>query len=752
MFKAPVEDSTKRKRPTRKYTSRACEGCRHRRAKCDGVRPSCARCFDRGIRCEYSTAEDGRQPAPKSYVVMLRNRIDILERVLRSHGIDADAAIAQLMLENEDLNPTQDPCASGASYVDDLCVTFDGALTLDESLNFDQDGEVRYFGPTSGRLLFRSSDSEYLPSTGYTSDNYASAPATAVCDTDVLVGSSMSVSDELQAHLIDLYFEWEQPWVQVVCERLFRDSLVCGGRYSSPFLLNCILALGSRYCDLLEVRSEPNDANTAGKAFMAKAENLLQHDLRWPTITTIQGLAIMGTFYIATGSDAAGWLHQGMANRLAIDMGFNMDPAVLTGKVALPTDEIELRRKVYWALYCHDKLSASYTGRVCTLLDSQGAVKLPDIESGLDIHLPAANGQPRAASERDVVLLHRAMIELCRILEKILLSLWSPKPLLHANQRSAFFDSCILQLRTWHYDLPSELKINQQSVPSKFPHIYTLYMIYHTAHLLLCRPFMINHPSEEKSDVEHHEEQDHTTNDDPRTQRALSTSCNSIRAMCYLSQQYRQTFGSFRLSPITATHCILSTAFVIIERLCSAQVESCVNPPIDGSYTSPASNPHDAVALFFQIFRELSTSWNIAKRIGRNLEKVYEHRFGSRLFPRPPEDVSCPMPGPIPPDGNTVPPLEDFDGLFTVENMLATPFPISLGDPLLLQPNENFFTAETFPLGGHSNMIDPQTSDELFANNLGCAFTPECLPSDYNMFDTLNQMYLEETSGCGRAN
>jgi len=70
------------------------------------------------------------------------------------------------------------------------------------------------------------------------------------------------------------------------------------------------------------------------------------------------------------GSDAAGWLHQGMANRLALDMGLNMDPAVLAEKVALPPIEIELRRQIYWALYCHDKLSASYTGRVCTLLVS----------------------------------------------------------------------------------------------------------------------------------------------------------------------------------------------------------------------------------------------------------------------------------------------------------------------------------------------------------------------------------------------
>lgn len=144
------------------------------------------------------------------------------------------------------------------------------------------------------------------------------------------------------------------------------------------------------------------------------------------------------------GSDAAGWLHQGMANRLALDMGFNMDPSVLSGAVALPPIEIELRRQIYWALYCHDKLSASYTGRVCTLLvccitiilftsnshslvaqDSQGVVNKPFPLCASDVYLPSANGngQLRSASQRDVVQLHRAMIDLCRIFEKVLLTL-----------------------------------------------------------------------------------------------------------------------------------------------------------------------------------------------------------------------------------------------------------------------------------------------------------------------------------------
>lgn len=114
------------------------------------------------------------------------------------------------------------------------------------------------------------------------------------------VEESLTPEYGLRSHLIDLYFEWEQPWLQVVNEELFRDSMRSGGRYFSPLLLNCILALGSRYCDRIEVRSDPNDSNTAGKIFLERAERLIQNDLRWPKITTIQSLAIMGMAYIVS--------------------------------------------------------------------------------------------------------------------------------------------------------------------------------------------------------------------------------------------------------------------------------------------------------------------------------------------------------------------------------------------------------------------------------------------------------------------
>lgn len=57
-----------------------------------------------------------------------------------------------------------------------------------------------------------------------------------------------------------------------------------------------------------------------------------------------------------------------MANRLVLDMGLNLDPGSLVASGRMTAEEAQLRRQVYWSLYCVDKLAAAYTGRVCSML------------------------------------------------------------------------------------------------------------------------------------------------------------------------------------------------------------------------------------------------------------------------------------------------------------------------------------------------------------------------------------------------
>lgn len=119
------------------------------------------------------------------------------------------------------------------------------------------------------------------------------------------VDSTTENSQELQDHLVCLYFEWEQPWCQLVDENIFCKSWKNNGRYCSPLLLNCIFALGSRYSDRTEVRSSPDDPNTAGQRFLETAEVLLHFDLKSPSITTVQSLGMLAVIYVVSAQAVA---------------------------------------------------------------------------------------------------------------------------------------------------------------------------------------------------------------------------------------------------------------------------------------------------------------------------------------------------------------------------------------------------------------------------------------------------------------
>ncbi|KAF9870578.1 hypothetical protein CkaCkLH20_11884 [Colletotrichum karsti] len=608
----PSTERAAASQPKRRYTSKACEECRRRRAKCDGHRPVCSRCSERSIKCQYRSEEDGRKPASKSYVQLLRNRIDLLEAVLQSHSIDIEASVAQLSAAGTtppQLNPVPGTSASGSepalaglspSEFDDLCATFEGALSLDESVNYDQDGEMRYFGPSSGRLEFQT---ESTPE----ADDQGSSPATTKSvDSNryILPIEKEKYPEDLQNELIDLFFEYQNPWCQTVDERLFRQSMKTQGRYYSPLLLNCMMALGSRYTDRIDVRSVPEDQNTAGKPFLQKAEVLLHYDMKRPTITTIQSMSILVGVYVSYGCDAAGWLHQGMANRLALDMGLNLDAASLAGSNLIPTEEIELRRQIYWALYCDDKLAAIYTGRVCNFLDVQGAVNLPSVPENMTEETTEIGGMARCNQK---ILVHRALIGLCRILENILLALYAPKPLYKGPQRISFLHSCTLELKTWFYELPAELRIDR---PNDLPQVYTLNMVYHTCCILLFKPFLLR-PSKQppatlKSDA---------------VRRAEVLCVESAKRICLACKKYRQVFGGFRRSPISATHCILTASLVLIQY-------ALPDPDMAGS-GRPCCTPY--IELCLEVLAELSTSWNPAGRMRADLIRLLYQKYPERI-------------------------------------------------------------------------------------------------------------------------
>lgn len=190
---------------------------------------------------------------------------------------------------------------------------------------------------------------------------------------------------------------------------------------------------------------------------------------------------------------------------------------------------------------------------------------------------------------------------------------YMPKPKCQGSLRSAFFDSCRLKLKTWIYDLPPELRMDRLDATS-LPQAFTLHMVHSTACILLARPFLT--PATTKSAI------DSAKNIDPKFKEDFEKADvllqTSAKQICSTARKYRRVFGSFRRSPITATHCTLSAALVFMRNAKARSGVDTADVPSSGFST-------EDLKVCLGVLDELSTSWDTARRIRLNLLKLVKN-------------------------------------------------------------------------------------------------------------------------------
>ncbi|EEU48974.1 uncharacterized protein NECHADRAFT_75680 [Fusarium vanettenii 77-13-4] len=574
------------------------------------------KCLDRRLTCVFSTEADNRGSAPKSQMQLLQNRVNLLEQTLQVLGISIDVPDGSPTSPSASLQGRITAAIADHTTPPALRTASAGSACLrgQDTSRSSGGGQPGFYGSTSGRPELQSrlaaSTEPHDPLVLGDTGSGDGVPRDAVRRDVVTSDSSPSTQDvpELPTHLVDhlveTYFEWEQPWFQVVDRKLFFESRRDGGRYFSSLLLYCILAIASRYSPLEQVRTDAQDTNTAGLGFLQQAEALLQVDLKWPSITTIQSLTIMAIMYVAIGSDASGWLHHGMAIRLVLDMGLNLDASSAPGSSSLTAEDIQLRHQIYWSLYCSDKLWATYTGRVCTMLDYQGSVPLPS--TVLPATVSAASSDSNETITSPVSIL-RELSTHCVILEKILTTLYAPNKTVLDAEKYSFFDMCLMTLRGWYHSLPDHVGLDtrEQQNSQRSPHVHILHMVYHTSIILLCKPFITNKPLGESDTAP---ELHHTAASDVR--RKASAMCReAAKEICLITERYRETFGSFRQSPLTATHCTLMAILVTLHGEDSRAYET-------------SQGARKGLKTAMKTLEELSDSWTPPRRYWHTMNQA----------------------------------------------------------------------------------------------------------------------------------
>lgn len=239
----------------------------------------------------------------------------------------------------EELGSTTSP--ESKNSVDDLTQAF-GCFTLGDT------GELRFFGASSNFSIIQNPSLKVASSLEARNQGIAAAQQSP---------GYFEPSEELQDHLLSIFWRWQNSWQYIVSRESFvRDLYVeKSGRYCTPLLLTAILALSSRYSSRLELRMDLADPNTAGTIFARQAKLMLDCEYEAPTTSTVQATAILGLYWASIDNEGLGFMYIGMASRMAMNLGLHSDCSHYVAKGLVTQEDVEERSIAFWGIYVLDK-------------------------------------------------------------------------------------------------------------------------------------------------------------------------------------------------------------------------------------------------------------------------------------------------------------------------------------------------------------------------------------------------------------
>ncbi|KAH7930297.1 hypothetical protein BV22DRAFT_1109356 [Leucogyrophana mollusca] len=421
---APQDAGTKPIQLQRRRVWRACECCRRKKIKCDGCEPTCSQCQASGSQCTWLQTKD-RAALSRHYVQELEARLLHMENLFSqitpvleqlgpslnlpgvagsssapgssgAESLPPAATILQAMSSKAGADSRTDDKASPQSSVikmeDDVSESF-GQLALDEH------GHMRWIGGSSTMSLIQSfralttsplhrvSPMEEDPRAPGPSVNKLYFPASVFFGKVHALPGAEEVEypdEDLADKLVDAYFArlhflmpiLDKPSFMIKYKKLMtkRDDIDFI-QLQAPFIsvVFAVFACAARLIDDTRLLGENSDDGGMGMVYYERA--LILHYISHPSIqmSHVQSFILMSSFLCSINCLPQAWLLVGQAVRTAQDLGLHRSPRRLT----LSPIEKETRRKIWWGVYCLDRMLALALGRPLGIEDSDCDVEFP---------------------------------------------------------------------------------------------------------------------------------------------------------------------------------------------------------------------------------------------------------------------------------------------------------------------------------------------------------------------------------------
>ncbi|WBW71699.1 DNA-binding transcription factor, membrane-tethered [Schizosaccharomyces osmophilus] len=485
--------------PRRRRVTRACDKCRKKKVKCDGMRP-CKNCRLGRAECTFKMPSTRKSSHSPEYLENLESRIRYLENLLRKHSsVDLSTSSPNfLMFLREQKFQAANELEVGENHKRLMLQSTIESSGLYNDINT---GKCYFRGSTSvfvflhGLLKNLSSNLEIKnPYVAYPLSSKNIQPDYSIpesqfytfCPRFSLDFQVTSVDPgKVPLPPMEIAFEIVKTALSNVTDLFFFDSfsviinrinLLYRGEYQTNFLAFFCAMLCNGYYHSLQ--NDPNNLETQAmaKKYSYYSERLVDSIDNY-SLDSVQCLMILSNYRYCRAEIGAGYYYHKLALSCSLKLGLHRN--IIVG---FTPEQIEARRRVFWALYCHDRHYATLFGFPLGISDEDIDQFLPK-----DISIQFVEGYQVRAND---FLFHG--IRLYKITSAILSKLYLIGNRISSKRTVSYFVIIELEqaMDRFYNSLPRSFKTEQPGQVPENRHMYSLMLTYYYFRMLLYRPLL----------------------------------------------------------------------------------------------------------------------------------------------------------------------------------------------------------------------------------------------------------------------
>ncbi|KAL6235964.1 hypothetical protein BDW75DRAFT_126286 [Aspergillus navahoensis] len=365
---------------TQSRIAQACDRCRSKKIRCDGIRPCCTQCANVGFECKTSD-KLSRRAFPRGYTESLEERVRTLEaeiRELKSLLDEKDEKIDVLSRIHSFTSPSQhkavrSPAQTSQPAPTNASTPSEGAVYVPDPVALggtDESGVSSCRGFTGVFTNKLADQGRLAPETSTKALTSSPAPITPSRLDQALKTAPRLVSDQL----INIFFqEWaplypvvHRPTILKAYEQYLSNSESLRGNKHEMAQLNLIFAVAA-----LGAISRTNQDPTLFEENWSPILESLSADVSIPTLQCY----VLAQMYCLTKGDYTSVLrYRGVAVAICHQLKLQKSQKAFSSNPLLA----ETRKRVFWCQYVLDRLCATLTSLPVLLREEHIHTEYPE--------------------------------------------------------------------------------------------------------------------------------------------------------------------------------------------------------------------------------------------------------------------------------------------------------------------------------------------------------------------------------------